>query len=426
MSLPQIIATLLNNLVLIIPSYFFYQTILCFAPVREHRGIKLLVWFTMYGIMITVIYPQDPVNVLGVLLLFTLTMLIGFKGTYQRRLGAVFLLLPLVISSNFVFEELGLRIFLETGQTLTIDTALHLFFNFLRIPLWYTVYRRYQKRITNAKKVMNPTMWNMINLVSLGPLVGIIFVVIFAPSDGAWMLFPAMLAIALTSIGIQYLTGYLSEAIKKDLENKNYKLQEDYYQELEKNQQEVRKLKHDLNNHLSVVGSYLEGDQVAEAKDYFTGLSKVYNSQTRAFSKNSLVNNVLNSKYQLAQQNEIDCFFNIDLSDWVGIDDVSLCTIFANTLDNAIEAAAKIPEVDRRKLSVKARYYKGYFSYEIVNSTEEQLVTKAGKILTSKPDKKNHGFGLANVREIVDNYDGTMKIKQSDDEFLLLIVIADV
>ncbi|MGM0213834.1 GHKL domain-containing protein [Enterococcus sp. AZ109] len=420
------LATILNNLVIIVPTYFFYQTVSCFAPVRNHLVLKLVVYFMLYGVMLTVIFPKDIVNVLGLLILFSLTVLLGFKGSYQRKLGAIFILLPLVISSNFVFEELGLRIFHLTSQTLLIDAGLHLFFNFLRIPLWYTVYHQFKKRITDAKKVLAPSMWSIINLVSLGPLVGIIFVVIFAPNNDGWQTFPAMLAIALTSIGIQYLTGYLTDSVKKDLENKNLRLQEDYYTQLEKNQLEVRKLKHDLNNHLSVVGNYLEGNQVDQAKEYFADLSTVYTGQTRAFCKNSLVNNVLNSKYQLALQNEIDCFFNIDISDWVGIDDISLCTIFANTLDNAIEAAVKIPEVAQRKLSVKARYHKGYFSYEIVNSTEERLVMNDGKILTTKPDKKNHGFGLANVREIVENYDGTLEITQTDDEFSLLVLIADV
>ncbi|MGM0215810.1 hypothetical protein IGI42_003405 [Enterococcus sp. AZ109] len=352
-------------------------------------------------------------------------MLLGFKGVLQRKLAAVFILLPLVISTNFLFEEIGYYLFSLTEKTELIDIGLHTFFCLLKIPLWYDILRLFQKRIPGAKKFMQPTMWAIINLVSLGPLIGMIFILIFSP-DNHLLIFPATLAIALTSIGIQFLAGYLTESVKKEQENQKLKLQEDYYLELEKNQLEVRKLKHDLNNHLSVVGNYLEDDHVAEAKNYFTGLTNVYANQTRTFSKNPLVNNVLNAKYELAQQNDIDCLFNIDVSDWVGIDDISLCTILANTLDNAIEAAAKIPEIDQRKLSVKARYYKKYFSYEIANSTEEQLVTNDGKVLTTKPDKKNHGFGLANVQEIVEKYEGTMKIKQSDDEFVLLIVIADV
>ncbi len=425
MSTIRIISICLVLLLSIVPSYFFYQTILCFAPVKENRVIKLINYIVIFFIMTTTIYPKDPVNLPIILGLFILTMLLGFQGNLQRKLAAVSILLPLVVSTNFLFEDFGLQLFLLAGKAEIIDATLHAFFGLLKIPLWYGIRRLFQKRITDAKKFMKPAMWAMINLISLGPLIGMIFILIFSP-DNHLLIFPAMLAIALTSIGIQYLTGYLTESVKKEQENRNLKLQEDYYLELEKSQLEVRKLKHDLNNHLSVVGNYLESDHVAEAKNYFTGLTNVYGNQSRTFSKNPLVNNVLNSKYQLAQENDIDCFFNIDISDWVGIDDVSLCTILANTLDNAIEAAAKIPEVDRRKLSVKARYYKSYFSYEIANSTEELLVTNDGKIITTKPDKKNHGFGLANVREIVENYAGTMEIKQTDDEFLLLIVIAEV
>ena len=202
-------------------------------------------------------------------------------------------------------------------------------------------------------------------------------------------------------------------------------MQEAYYQDLEKNQLEIRKLKHDLNNHLSVVGNYLEDNQVEEAKEYFSELSTVYANQRRDFCKNQLVNNVLNVKYQQAQEHGIDCFINIDVSTLIGIDDISLCTIFANTLDNAIEACQKIDNPQERKLSLKARYHRGCFSYEITNTTAA-LLTRNGQLFTTKADKKNHGFGLANVREIVENYEGTLEIKTSEQEFSLLLVIVDV
>lgn len=295
----------------------------------------------------------------------------------------------------------------------------------IKSVIWYGVYRGFKQKITNAKKMLNSSAWGMISLICLGPLVGIIFIVIFSP-DTIWLTFPVMGATALTSFSIQYLTGYLSDAFKKEMENKNLKMQEAYYLEVEKNQQEIRKLKHDLNNHLSVVGTYLEDNQVEEAKAYFTELSTVYANQRREFCKNPLVNNVLNVKYQLAQEYGIDCFINIDISNVIGIDDVSLCTVLANTLDNAIEACLKIEEPSQRKLTVKARYHRGCFSYEITNTISAAASNSTELLLTTKTDKKNHGFGLANIREIVDNYEGTIEIKQSEHQFSLLLVIMDV
>ncbi|EOH97522.1 sensor histidine kinase [Enterococcus pallens] len=416
---------LLNDLFHIIAAYYFYRTVNCFIPVKNNRIMKALVGFMLFIIVLTVIQPQDVANVLGVSLLFVLTIFIGFNGTVIRKISTIAILLPLVIASNFLLEEIGAYIFFMTIQGKLIDALLHVVFSSVKSLLWYGVYRGFKQKITNAKKVLNASAWGMISLICLGPLVGIIFIVIFSP-DTIWLTFPVMGATALTSFSMQYLTGYLSDAFKKEMENKNLKMQEAYYLELEKNQQEIRKLKHDLNNHLSVVGTYLEDDQVAEAKAYFAELSTVYTNQQREFCKNPLVNNVLNIKYQLAQEHEIDCFINIDISNVIGIDDVSLCTILANTLDNAIEACQKIEEPSQRKLTVKARYHRNCFSYEITNTTSAATSNAAENLLTTKADKKNHGFGLANIREIVDNYEGTIQIHSSEHEFSLLLVIMDV
>lgn len=415
----------LNNLFHLIAAYFFYQTVTCFVPVKDNRLLKALSCLMMFGIVLSIIQPQDIANVLGVLLLFVLTLFLGFNGTAIRKISTIAILSPLVISSNFLFEEIGAYLFFMTNQGAILDGLLHLIFAILKGAMWYVVYRGFKQKITNAKKVLSPSVWGIISLICLGPLVGIIFIVIFSPTT-IWLTFPVMAATALTSFSIQYLTGYLSEAFKKELENKKLKMQEAYYQDLEKNQREIRKLKHDLNNHLSVVGNYLEDNQVAEAKEYFTELSAVYTNQNRLFCKNSLVNNVLNVKYTLAQENGIDCFINIDISNLIGIDDISLCTIFANTLDNAIEACQKVKAPDQRKLSMKARYHRGCFSYEITNTVAAAFSNQNGQLLTTKPDKKNHGFGLANVREVVENYEGTVEIKTSDQEFSLLLVIMDV
>lgn len=415
---------ILNNLFHIVAAYFFYQTVHCFLPVKDNRLLKALTCLMMLGIVVSIIQPQDITNVLGVLLLFTLTLFLGFKGPALRKISTIAILSPLVITSNFLLEEIGAYLFFMTTQGAILDGLLHLIFAILKGAMWYIVYRSFKQKITNAKKVLSPSIWRIISLICLGPLVGIIFIVIFSP-NAIWLTFPVMAATALTSFSIQYLTGYLSDAFKKEMENKNLKMQEAYYQDLEKNQLEIRKLKHDLNNHLSVVGNYLEDNQVEEAKEYFSELSTVYANQRRDFCKNQLVNNVLNAKYQQAQEHGIDCFINIDVSTLIGIDDISLCTIFANTLDNAIEACQKIDNPQERKLSLKARYHRGCFSYEITN-TAAALLNRNGQLFTTKADKKNHGFGLANVREIVENYEGTLEIKTSEQEFSLLLVIMDV
>ena len=67
------------------------------------------------------------------------------------------------------------------------------------------------------------------------------------------------------------------------------------------------------------------------------------NSVNRPFCKNSVVNALLNAKYNQASEQNIDCFFSISIDGFTKLDDITLCSVFANTLDNAIEACSRIP-----------------------------------------------------------------------------------
>ena len=179
-----------------------------------------------------------------------------------------------------------------------------------------------------------------------------------------------------------------------------------------------------MNNHLSVIEGLLKKGDIQNALEYFEDLAGHVRTGTRRFCKDSIVNAVLNAKYTAAEDAAIDSFFRVDIDQILGIDAVSLCTIFSNTLDNAIEACLKIPETEKRHLSLKARYTDNvYFSYEIVNSKRNEVKKKKDAFLTDKEDARSHGLGIVSVRDVVRRYDGTLDITYTEDEFRVVILI---
>ena len=232
------------------------------------------------------------------------------------------------------------------------------------------------------------------------------------------------MACLITNIGcIRLSASYMADGIYADIERSNLRLQQNYYEELEKNQAQIRRLRHDLNNQLLVIGNLLDEGNDAEARRYFQQLSSYIQSGSRSFCKNGVVNAVLNAKYNLIQEEGISEFFHISIDNLMSIDDISLCTIFANTLDNAIEACCKLPR-DKRSISVKARYAEnGYFSYEIVNAKCNEVKLRKDRFLSDKEDGDFHGIGLASVKDVVQRYQGTLDVSFTDDEFKVVILI---
>ena len=101
--------------------------------------------------------------------------------------------------------------------------------------------------------------------------------------------------------------------------------------------------------------------------------------------------------------------------------DISI--ILGNSLTNAIEACEGL----RKKKYIKLyMYMKGeYLIIKIKNSKKTDGFIDENSYETTKIDKENHGFGLKNIKYIVDKYDGLLKIEQSKEEFVLNIAMKE-
>jgi sensor histidine kinase regulating citrate/malate metabolism len=103
---------------------------------------------------------------------------------------------------------------------------------------------------------------------------------------------------------------------------------------------------------------------------------------------------------------------------------MDVCSIFANALDNAIEAARKVEKDPWVELKIKRT--EKFFVINISNAAEgkvdvEKLFMSDG--YTSKKDKEHHGFGLRNIRNAVEDYDGLVKAQSEENTFGLSIMI---
>lgn len=351
---------------------------------------------------------------------FALSVVLAFEGTFVQKISVAVILFPVAQGSSYLFYDLGFQIWLLTGESPVMDVILqHLSF-LLKLVVWIVIYKLFKDYVKDSRTFLNNNMWLIIVLISLASFISLQTLILFAPQQ-AVLIYPACLACILTSLRIIYLVGYIAETVKTDLANQQLKLQEVYYEELADNQLEIRKIRHDMNHHLSVIATLIEADEYEKTQDYFNQLS----SHGKVFCQNSLVNAVINSKYSKFQEQGIDIFLNIAIDQLLAIDDISLCAIFANTMDNALEAISGVPDPGNRTINLQARYQNGYFSYKISNTKQHDIQKNSEGLLTTKKNKKDRGYGLKTVAAIVEKYHGTLDISYGDEEFSVLILIGD-
>lgn len=423
----DIISTLIHTAISFIVGYLMYQVVNKFLTARwNHPLISIFIIIILFSTSNIVVYASELTGIVGFFIPFSLTLLIFYEDHWYLKVSAAILIFPVVIAINYTTQDIGLliwaHVFHENMHPIATE-VLHIATMLLRIPIWYFIYRCVKNWIPYTSRLLSRRMWMVLDLIALTSYTGIITIIYNVDPKVSYTAYPTCIACLVTTLGCCYLCTYMAKSARADMELETYQYQQSYYQELEQNQQTVRRLRHDMKNHLNVINTFLRNEDYEEASRYLGELNQEFISNIRIYCPDSIINAVLNSKAQLAEDSNISCNFQIDLEESPVVEDIDLCSILGNTLDNAIEACRKIPQISKRSISVKARCKNGFFSYDIVNSKVNDIVKEKETFLTDKKDPSSHGIGLKALKNIVEKYDGTIDISYDKDTFHIVLLI---
>lgn len=152
-------------------------------------------------------------------------------------------------------------------------------------------------------------------------------------------------------------------------------------------------------------------------------LSKVDELRSNVSVNNSIVDAVLNRFYSDAVELNIDFNISGHMPNNCNIDAYDLCTVFSNLLSNAFDAAKK---ESKKQVDIEISYDKEDIIVKVSNCFSGKVEIKNGQISTSKADKDWHGWGLQNVRDSVDKYDGIMDIDAKGNIFSVTILLKNI
>lgn len=192
--------------------------------------------------------------------------------------------------------------------------------------------------------------------------------------------------------------------------------------ETDEYQKEVRKMHHDFNNHISCIDMLLQMENIAKARQYMKDMQIFTENNYRQIKLgNDIADAVVNQKYSVAQNNQIDFKVEGSLREEIGISAVDLCALMSNALDNAIEANLKIKDVSKRKIHLNIKPYKDYLFVDVTNAVEELVDIK--NLKTTKKDKSKHGIGMLSMQKVVEKHEGYLKYKYENNSFNLSIMV---
>ena len=97
-------------------------------------------------------------------------------------------------------------------------------------------------------------------------------------------------------------------------------------------------------------------------------------------------------------------------------------SMFANLIDNAIEATTGLEDDDKKTIVLKVKNIRDSIVILIENHFNKPPVIKNGIPQPSKADHINHGYGVKSVLRTVNSYNGVFNASIENDLFLVKIV----
>lgn len=235
----------------------------------------------------------------------------------------------------------------------------------------------------------------------------------------------AMIALSTFVLAVLALYFYSTLTTMKHLELKasthrltfEKEVQQRYYETQLHNQEEVRRMKHDMNGNLNTIYRLLLEDNKEEALRYMAELGDYAKSHEKAlYSHDPYLNAVVSNYAAVFAENHITFQQDIQLGK-MEIHHVEMCLVLNNALQNALEASLKLlPEQRYVRLQIKTK--QSQFLFRISNRFNSQLIIH-DELPCSTKKGEGHGYGLTIIRETAESVGGFALCKIEDDMFVL-------
>jgi two-component system sensor histidine kinase AgrC len=224
---------------------------------------------------------------------------------------------------------------------------------------------------------------------------------------------------------LNYIVFDFFDTYSKNIEYRSMKIADEQsrenYKILEETENEVRILRHDLNNHINVMERLSEQQDMTELRKYIAEMkASVERTSSYIYTKNQALDSIINIKARKAENNGLKFSVKIEDNIDIKINPMDIVTVLGNALDNAIEANRLGGFV-----AVDIHENNSYLAFKITNSAKEPKQSAAG-YETSKQDKKNHGFGMRSIKNTVKKYNGDIHTEYKNDIFYLDIFMENM
>jgi len=194
------------------------------------------------------------------------------------------------------------------------------------------------------------------------------------------------------------------------------------YEQISELTQDLRTLRHDMRGNIGVIKALYESKEYDKIGEYISQIFQdIEPAEDLVIVSNKAVSIVLSQKCRMARKEGIRISSRIIAEDY-GMEELDICSLLSNILDNAIESARKCPE-EKRYIDFEMVEEGDGYVIRCENPYVESPVMKQEQYISSKKNAENHGYGVGIIRRLAKKYSGRARISHEMGIFIVEVYI---
>lgn len=359
---------------------------------------------------------------------------VSLEGTWLKKafasvLPVLIVLVPSALISNFTAFLFKASLY-DICSKKTIDRFITVIVVQFAIIYIMAILLKMLKKNENGKNSLAVTEWVLISAVLvisiiIGAFLDMLSLEGISHGSRRYLVF-SLAGIILINVVVCYLVVDLGKKNTAMRENELLRLQQEYNKQYVENADTeydlIRKMRHDFRDNYSALYTLLSDGNVDSAMQHIEKhLDKLVKTETFVHTENDIVNAVINSKLSTARSFGIEATC-LSVSDFHEVDDIDLCRLLSNMLENAITACNASQREDKQiYLKISSDEYK--YIFNLKNTIDESVLKRNPALKTTKRERSSHGYGTKIIRDIARKYHGKCDFYEEDGFFCCSVTL---
>lgn len=217
------------------------------------------------------------------------------------------------------------------------------------------------------------------------------------------------------------MANSLNRNARLQQENQFLSMQQQRYESLKTAIDEARQARHDMRHQLNQISALAETGDLDGLKAYLAKTAARIPDLDMNFCENRAADSVVGHYCALAKREGVPFCAKLDLPQVLPVDEIDLCLVLSNLLENAFEASLRTAPA-RRKIEITAYVHaERLLLVEVENAFDGAVHEKSGVFRSSK--RRENGIGIQSVQHIAEKTGGASTFTHQNGVFSAKVML---